>query len=190
MGASPPHTPSPKPSRPPSPPASLPSGSHQTSGSPARGPPSSQIQEPPDPQYGACPRPREQPSASTQLRDDASLAHITIHPPRLRGANNLLSHLPLHSQQSSRTPSLLIPIGGIHMIQSRSPLPLYSMGGISTAPTPSRDSPKETQQAALRDASPRTAPPSPDSSHFDTRTVRRADTPQGQKQTPPCRTQL
>ncbi|XP_011479379.1 transcription factor HIVEP3 [Oryzias latipes] len=191
-GLSPPHTPSPKPSQPPSPPASLPSGFHQTPGSPARGPPSNQIQGPSDPQYGACPRPREHPSASTQLRDDASLAHITVQPPRLRGAINLLSHLPLHSQQSSRTLSLLIPIGGIHMIQPRSTLPLYSLRGSSRAPTPLCDSPKETQQAVLREASPssRTAPPSPDSSHFDTRTVRLAETPQGQKQTPPCQTQL
>lgn len=66
-GLSPPHTPSPKPSQPPSPPASLPSGFHQTPGSPARGPPSNQIQGPSDPQYGACPRPREHPSASTQV---------------------------------------------------------------------------------------------------------------------------
>lgn len=46
---------------------------------------------------------------------------------RTRGANNLLSHLPLHSQQPSRAQSLLISIGGIHMIQPRSLLPLYSL---------------------------------------------------------------
>nr|XP_040044641.1 transcription factor HIVEP3 isoform X1 [Gasterosteus aculeatus aculeatus]XP_040044642.1 transcription factor HIVEP3 isoform X1 [Gasterosteus aculeatus aculeatus]XP_040044643.1 transcription factor HIVEP3 isoform X1 [Gasterosteus aculeatus aculeatus]XP_040044644.1 transcription factor HIVEP3 isoform X1 [Gasterosteus aculeatus aculeatus]XP_040044645.1 transcription factor HIVEP3 isoform X1 [Gasterosteus aculeatus aculeatus] len=48
-------------------------------------------------------------------------------PTRPRGAHTLLSHLPLHSQPPSRSPSLLIPIGGIHMIQPRSTLPLYSL---------------------------------------------------------------
>lgn len=62
-----------------------------------------------------------------QSVDEVGLTHITPHPTRLRGAHNLLSHLPLHSQQPSRAPSLLIPIGGIHMIQPRSPLPLYSL---------------------------------------------------------------
>lgn len=41
------------------------------------------------------------------------------HPCRSRPAHNLLSHLPLHSQRSEATPTLLIPIGGIHMIQPR-----------------------------------------------------------------------
>ena len=54
---------------------------------------------------------------------------------RIRGAHNLLSHLPLHSQQPSRAPSLLIPIGGIHMIQPRSFLPLYSLVSSPVAAT-------------------------------------------------------
>ena len=67
--------------------------------------------------------------------DEVGLTHIAPHPPRLQGAYNLLSHLPLHSQQPSRAPSLLIPIGGIHMIQPRSPLPLYRLVCSPTATT-------------------------------------------------------
>lgn len=66
---------------------------------------------------------------------EVGLTHITPHPTRLRGAHNLLSHLPLHSQQLGRAPSQLIPIGGIHMIQPRSPLPLYSLVSSPTAAT-------------------------------------------------------
>ncbi|KAK5855467.1 hypothetical protein PBY51_005568 [Eleginops maclovinus] len=70
---------------------------------------------------------RDRPSAARQSLDEVGLTHIPPHPTRPRGAHNLLSHLPLHSQQPSRTPSPLIPIGGIHMIQPRSTLPLYSL---------------------------------------------------------------
>lgn len=59
--------------------------------------------------------------------DQVGPTHISLHPTRPRGEHNLLSHLPLHSQQPGRAPSLLIPIGGIHMIQPRSLLPLYSL---------------------------------------------------------------
>lgn len=62
---------------------------------------------------------------------EVGLTHAGPHP-RPRGAHNVLSHLPLHSQQPSRAPSLLIPIGGIHMIQPRSPLRLYSSTGTGT----------------------------------------------------------
>uniref|UniRef100_UPI0037E71FFE transcription factor HIVEP3 n=1 Tax=Semicossyphus pulcher TaxID=241346 RepID=UPI0037E71FFE len=75
----------------------------------------------------ACIPPRDRPSTARLSVDEVGLTHITLHPTRPRGAHNLLSHLPLHSQQPSRAPSLLIPIGGIHMIQPRSPLPLYSL---------------------------------------------------------------
>ncbi|AWP04814.1 putative transcription factor HIVEP3-like [Scophthalmus maximus] len=71
--------------------------------------------------------PRDRPSAARLSVDEVGPTHIAQHPPRPRGAHNLLSHLPLHSQQPSRAPSLLIPIGGIHMIQPRSLLPLYSL---------------------------------------------------------------
>ncbi|XP_065804379.1 transcription factor HIVEP3 [Labrus bergylta] len=71
--------------------------------------------------------PRGRPSTTRLSMDEVGLTHITLHPTRPRGARNLLSHLPLHSQQPSRAPSLLIPIGGIHMIQPRSPLPMYSL---------------------------------------------------------------
>uniref|UniRef100_A0A087XB20 HIVEP zinc finger 3a n=1 Tax=Poecilia formosa TaxID=48698 RepID=A0A087XB20_POEFO len=63
-----------------------------------------------------------------QSGDESSLVPIIgPHPARPRGTNRLLSHLPLHSQQPGRTPSLLIPIGGIHMVQPRSTLPLYRL---------------------------------------------------------------
>ncbi|XP_068432357.1 transcription factor HIVEP3 [Clinocottus analis] len=71
--------------------------------------------------------PRGRSSNARVFVDDVGLTHTTPHPARPRGAHTLLSHLPLHSQQSSRAPSLLIPIGGIHMIQPRSTLPLYSL---------------------------------------------------------------
>lgn len=58
---------------------------------------------------------------------EIGLSHFAPHPTRQSGTHNVLSHLPLHSQQPSRAPSLLIPIGGIHMIQPRSFLPLYSL---------------------------------------------------------------
>lgn len=67
--------------------------------------------------------------------DEVGPTHITPHPTRPRGALNLLSHLPLHSQQPSRAQSLLIPIGGIHMIQPRSLLPLYSLVSSPAAAT-------------------------------------------------------
>ncbi|XP_050934901.1 transcription factor HIVEP3 [Lates calcarifer] len=78
-------------------------------------------------QCQTCLHPRDRQSTARLSVDEVGLTHITPHPTRLRGAHNLLSHLPLHSQQPSRAPSLLIPIGGIHMIQPRSPLPLYSL---------------------------------------------------------------
>lgn len=82
--------------------------------------------------------------------DEFGLSHIPTHPARPRRALNVLSHLPLHSQGASRSPSLLIPIGGIHMIQPRSTLPLYSLVSSPVAATASlagtswrlRDAPK------------------------------------------------
>lgn len=65
--------------------------------------------------------------------DEVGPTHVSLHPTRPRRTHNLLSHLPLHSQQPSRTPSPLIPIGGIHMIQPRSLLPLYSLVSSPTA---------------------------------------------------------
>lgn len=70
------------------------------------------------------------------------MTHIGPHPTRLRGAHNFLSHLPLHSQQLSKAPSQLIPIGGIHMIQPRSPLPLYSLLSPPTAATRTSATPR------------------------------------------------
>ncbi|XP_039240176.1 transcription factor HIVEP3 isoform X2 [Pipra filicauda] len=41
-----------------------------------------------------------------------------LHAPG-RGEENVFSHLPLHSQQLTRTPYPMIPIGGIQMVQAR-----------------------------------------------------------------------
>lgn len=110
--------------------------------------------------------------------DEVGPTHITPHPTRPRGAQNLLSHLPLHSQLPSRAPSLLIPIGGIQMIQPRSPLPMYSLVCGPTAATanpavtgtPWRlDAPKARfsllqQRDTLKEAPPssRSCPPDPE----------------------------
>ncbi|CAB1456038.1 unnamed protein product [Pleuronectes platessa] len=85
--------------------------------------------------------PWDRPSTARLSVDEVGLTHIGPHPPRLQGAYNLLSHLPLHSQQPSRVPSLLIPIGGIHMIQPRSPLPHYRL---VCSPTATRANPTGT----------------------------------------------
>ncbi len=73
--------------------------------------------------------------------DEIGLTPITLHPTRPRGAHNLLSHLPLHSQQQNRAPGLLIPIGGIHMIQPRS---LLSLSSLVSSPTTAASNPAET----------------------------------------------
>ncbi|XP_026156764.1 LOW QUALITY PROTEIN: transcription factor HIVEP3 [Mastacembelus armatus] len=86
-------------------------------------------------QCHTCLQPVEHPSTARLSVDDVGLTHVAPHPTRLRGTHNLLSHLPLHSQQLGRAPSQLIPIGGIHMIQPRSPLPLYKLVSSPAAPT-------------------------------------------------------
>ncbi|CAB1320786.1 unnamed protein product [Coregonus sp. 'balchen'] len=61
--------------------------------------------------------------------------------PSRGGHAGVLSHLPLHSQQLARTPNLMIPIGGIHMVQPRTS-PHYSLVTSPVAaqntPTPAR----------------------------------------------------
>ncbi|KAM4630451.1 transcription factor HIVEP3 [Polymixia lowei] len=96
-------------------------------------------------QYGACPPPRDRPATEisntrprTQSVDEAP-THFYLHLALPRGAHNVLSHLPLHSQQPARAPSLMIPIGGIHMIQPRT-TPLYSLVS-SPIPVPSHPFP-------------------------------------------------
>uniref|UniRef100_A0A8C2X9A0 HIVEP zinc finger 3a n=1 Tax=Cyclopterus lumpus TaxID=8103 RepID=A0A8C2X9A0_CYCLU len=80
--------------------------------------------------------PVEKKSVVTQMFvDNVGLTHTTPHHTRPRGAHTLLSHLPMHSQQPNRAPSLLLPIGGIHMIQPRSTLPLYSLVSSPAAAT-------------------------------------------------------
>ncbi|KAM6900045.1 transcription factor HIVEP3-like [Xenentodon cancila] len=131
---SPPRSPSPSPCQPSAPLSSLSPSTRQASPSPQTGISFNQVQHSASSGSPGSPvdvstrcQARPHPSPAIQSADEVGLALITPHPPRLRGTTNLLSHLPLHSQQPSRSPSLLIPIGGIHMIQPRSPLPLYSL---------------------------------------------------------------
>uniref|UniRef100_A0A1A7YIC6 Immunodeficiency virus type I enhancer binding protein 3a n=1 Tax=Iconisemion striatum TaxID=60296 RepID=A0A1A7YIC6_9TELE len=129
---SPSHSPSPTPCQSPAPPLSAPpsSAAPRSAASPLRGPDSSGSPGIPagcSVQSRTSPPPQEHLCVASVSGSVASLIHISPHPTRVRGPNNLLSHLPLHSQQPSRSPSLLIPIGGIHMIQPRSTLPLYSL---------------------------------------------------------------
>ncbi|XP_040908945.1 transcription factor HIVEP2 [Toxotes jaculatrix] len=148
---SPPPSASPRPRQSPGPPSSLsPSGCHVSTSplrpvSPLRGLSPVIVQPHGSDSSGPlgsladtsaqCLHPWDRPSTARLSVDEVGLIHITPHPTRLRGAHNLLSHLPLHSQQPSRAPSLLIPIGGIHMIQPRSPLPLYSLVSSPAAAT-------------------------------------------------------
>uniref|UniRef100_A0A3B3ZWB0 Uncharacterized protein n=1 Tax=Periophthalmus magnuspinnatus TaxID=409849 RepID=A0A3B3ZWB0_9GOBI len=68
-----------------------------------------------------------------QPPSERDIPHAAPHPNRGRLTRNLLSHLPLHSQHTARSPSLLIPIGGIHMIHPR---PSTFRPPISTATSP------------------------------------------------------
>ncbi|XP_034402006.1 transcription factor HIVEP3 [Cyclopterus lumpus] len=83
----------------------------------------------------ACLHPGDRSSNARAFVDNVGLTHTTPHHTRPRGAHTLLSHLPMHSQQPNRAPSLLLPIGGIHMIQPRSTLPLYSLVSSPAAAT-------------------------------------------------------
>ncbi|XP_037549548.1 zinc finger protein 40-like [Nematolebias whitei] len=85
-------------------------------------------------QSQVCPPVKDQLSAEKLSVSDVGLVHINPHPTWPQGSKSLLSHLPLHSQPPSRIPNSLISIGGIHMIQPRSTLPLYSLVGRQTAP--------------------------------------------------------
>uniref|UniRef100_A0A1A8H2Y4 Immunodeficiency virus type I enhancer binding protein 3a n=1 Tax=Nothobranchius korthausae TaxID=1143690 RepID=A0A1A8H2Y4_9TELE len=147
---SPSHSPSPTPCQSPatsSPVSSsaLPSSAASWSAaSPLRGPDSSGSPSFPagcSVQSHTSPPPQEHMCVGSLSGSEASLIHISPHLTRVRGLNNLLSHLPLHSQQPNRSPSLLIPIGGIHMIQPRSTLPLYSLVCSQTALTADPTSP-------------------------------------------------
>ncbi|XP_062386063.1 transcription factor HIVEP3 [Sardina pilchardus] len=79
----------------------------------------------------------------------------------------LLSHLPLHSQPPARSPSLLIPIGGIHMVQAKGsyqrlgPAVSPALGRTGAEEPPSRWSPRATMApaAAVGRPSPKGAGP-------------------------------
>ncbi|XP_010151996.1 PREDICTED: transcription factor HIVEP3-like, partial [Eurypyga helias] len=56
---------------------------------------------------------------NVQLYESKLAPHeMHVHTPS-RGEENVFSHLPLHSQQLTRTPYPMIPIGGIQMVQAR-----------------------------------------------------------------------
>ncbi|CAG5884134.1 unnamed protein product [Menidia menidia] len=159
-------------------------------GSPADDPTPRPVCPPATDQLSAA-RPAGHPKQHTPV-GGLFLTHVPPQFPRPRGANNLLSHLPLHSQQPSRGPSLLIPIGGIHMIQPRSPLPLYTLVSARTAPE-GKPAPKEPPpHSGPRPQSPertgpgsggeqteggRPDPPAPEGHVY-------AESSQGQKQAP------
>ncbi|XP_019906066.2 transcription factor HIVEP3 isoform X2 [Esox lucius] len=79
------------------------------------------------PDTATCSKSRLMKSYSVQQSDEVRPPHLS---PRTRlspgSQGGVFSHLPLHSQQQAWTPNLMIPIGGIHMLQSRTS-PLYSL---------------------------------------------------------------
>ncbi|XP_055750034.1 transcription factor HIVEP3-like isoform X2 [Salvelinus fontinalis] len=81
------------------------------------------------------------------------------------GQWGVLSHLPLHSQQLARTANLLIPIGGIHMVQPRTS-PLYSL---VTSPVAAKDTPTPARMDQSM-----TAQNTPTPSEMDRSRIRRA----------------
>ncbi|XP_025037692.2 transcription factor HIVEP3 [Pelodiscus sinensis] len=68
-----------------------------------------------EPRSPACSPGTTQPVCSRPLQAPHELH---AHAPS-RGEENVFSHLPLHSQQLTRTPYPMIPIGGIQMVQAR-----------------------------------------------------------------------
>ncbi|XP_013887894.1 putative protein TPRXL isoform X2 [Austrofundulus limnaeus] len=84
-------------------------------------------------QSQACPLKNQLSAKSLSVKDTGLV--FNQHPTQPGGSSSLLSHLPLHSQQPCRTPTLLISIGGIHMIQPRSTLPLYDLVSRRTDPS-------------------------------------------------------
>ncbi|XP_029418689.1 zinc finger protein 40 isoform X2 [Nannospalax galili] len=59
-----------------------------------------------------------QPTASPRPDSQEQKQQITLHPPPGLPSpqTHLFSHLPLHSQQPSRTPYNMVPVGGIHVV--------------------------------------------------------------------------
>ncbi|KAM4549578.1 transcription factor HIVEP3 isoform 1-T2 [Fundulus diaphanus] len=150
---SPPGSPSPRPHQSSAPPPSLSPSTRPVSpllnkaASPVRGqtegPDPAGLPGSPAAQSQTCSQLQHPRPAAVLLGEETSLVPIIgPHPTRPRGTNRLLSHLPLHSQQPSRTPSLLIPIGGIHMVQPRSTLPLYSLVASQAGSSVLSDAPK------------------------------------------------
>uniref|UniRef100_A0A8C8RBE7 Uncharacterized protein n=1 Tax=Pelusios castaneus TaxID=367368 RepID=A0A8C8RBE7_9SAUR len=68
-----------------------------------------------EPRSPACSPGITQPVCSSPLQ---APHEVHVHAPS-QGEENVFSHLPLHSQQLTRTPYPMIPIGGIQMVQAR-----------------------------------------------------------------------
>uniref|UniRef100_A0A8C7IMI9 HIVEP zinc finger 3a n=1 Tax=Oncorhynchus kisutch TaxID=8019 RepID=A0A8C7IMI9_ONCKI len=129
-----------------------------------------------------CPSPRHNLSAVSchpshpplsSLPPSHKLSPAPCHPsppssltrPSRGGQGGVLSHLPLHSQQLARTANLLIPIGGIHMVQPRTS-PLYSL---VTSPVAAKDTPTPARMDQSM-----TAQNTPTPSEMDRSRIRRA----------------
>ncbi|XP_029591054.1 transcription factor HIVEP3 isoform X2 [Salmo trutta] len=111
---------------------------------------------------------KARPMKSYSVQEDDELRPPLLSPrtrPSRGGHGGVLSHLPLHSQQLARTTNLMIPIGGIHMVQPRTS-PLYSL---VTSPVAA----KYTPTPARMDR-PMTAQNTPTPSEMDRSRIRRA----------------
>lgn len=58
------------------------------------------------------------PMVSPGLEAQEQKQQVTLQPPEVLPSpqTRLFSHLPLHSQQQSRTPYNMVPVGGIHVV--------------------------------------------------------------------------
>ncbi|KAM9414820.1 transcription factor HIVEP3 [Salvelinus alpinus] len=105
---------------------------------------------------------------SYSVQEDDELRPPLLSPrtrPSRGGQGGVLSHLPLHSQQLARTANLLIPIGGIHMVQPRTSA-LYSL---VTSPVAAKDTPTPARMDQSM-----TAQNTPTPSEMDRSRIRRA----------------
>uniref|UniRef100_A0A8C7VE23 HIVEP zinc finger 3a n=1 Tax=Oncorhynchus mykiss TaxID=8022 RepID=A0A8C7VE23_ONCMY len=167
---------SPAPAQSPSPSHRLSSSpSHQLSSSPSQhlsSSPSHHLSSSPSHCLSSSPAPALSPShhlsPAHSLSPRVDLSPLRCPSPRhnLSAVSwGVLSHLPLHSQQLARTANLLIPIGGIHMVQPRTS-PLYSL---VTSPVAAKDTPTPARMDQSM-----TAQNTPTPSEMDRSRIRRA----------------